>query len=73
MIDRSAAFDRPGLIITPQELSSLLSSEGRAPLLLDVRPAQEFAAGHLPQAVHLDLWGFSLPDTDPAPLRRSCG
>jgi thiosulfate/3-mercaptopyruvate sulfurtransferase len=69
MIDRSAAFDRPGLIITPQELSSLLSSEGPHPLLLDVRAAEEFAAGHLPEAVHLDLWGFSLPDTDEAPLR----
>jgi thiosulfate/3-mercaptopyruvate sulfurtransferase len=39
-----------------------------APLVLDVRPAEAFAAGHLPGAVHLDLWGFSLIDTDPAPL-----
>ena len=59
----------PELLITPQELSSLLSSEGPHPLLLDVRAAEEFAAGHLPEAVHLDLWGFSLPDTDEAPLR----
>ena len=43
--------------------------EGPHPLLLDVRAAEEFAAGHLPEAVHLDLWGFSLPDTDDAPLR----
>jgi thiosulfate/3-mercaptopyruvate sulfurtransferase len=60
---------RPELLITPQELSSLLSREGPHPLLLDVRAAEEFAAGHLPEAVHLDLWGFSLPDTDDAPLR----
>ena len=46
-----------------------MSSEGPHPLLLDVRAAEEFAAGHLPEAVHLDLWGFSLPDTDEAPLR----
>ena len=39
-----------------------------APLVLDVRAAEAFAAGHLPGAVHLDLWGFSLIDTDPAPL-----
>ncbi len=38
------------------------------PLVLDVRAAETFAAGHLPGAVHLDLWGFSLIDTDPAPL-----
>src|SRR5690606_4240103 len=26
-----------------------------------------FAQGHIPGAVHLDLWGFSLIDTDDAP------
>jgi thiosulfate/3-mercaptopyruvate sulfurtransferase len=60
---------RPELLITPLELSSLLAREGPHPLVLDVRAAEEFAAGHLPEAVHLDLWGFSLPDTDDAPLR----
>ena len=39
------------------------------PLLLDARPAHEFARGHLPGAVHLDLWGLSLIDTSEAPLR----
>ena len=39
------------------------------PLLLDIRPAELFAAGHIPGAVHLDLFGLSLIDTDPAPLR----
>ena len=57
------------LLITPQELSRVLSREGLHPLLLDARAAEEFAAGHLPDAVHLDLWGFSLIDTDDAPLR----
>jgi thiosulfate/3-mercaptopyruvate sulfurtransferase len=38
-------------------------------LLLDVRPAHQFAAGHLPHAVHLDLFGLSLTDSDPAPLK----
>ena len=27
-----------------------------------------YAAGHIPGAIHLDLWGLSLTDTDPAPL-----
>jgi thiosulfate/3-mercaptopyruvate sulfurtransferase len=27
-----------------------------------------YAAGHVPGAIHLDLWGLSLIDTDPAPL-----
>jgi thiosulfate/3-mercaptopyruvate sulfurtransferase len=39
------------------------------PLVLDARPAHEFAGGHLPGAIHLDLWGVSLIDTSDAPLR----
>jgi thiosulfate/3-mercaptopyruvate sulfurtransferase len=38
-------------------------------LILDARPAEQFAEGHLEGAVHLDLWGVSLIDTSPAPLR----
>jgi thiosulfate/3-mercaptopyruvate sulfurtransferase len=38
-------------------------------LVIDARPAEEFAAGHLEAAVHLDLWGVSLIDTSEAPLR----
>ena len=38
-------------------------------LVIDARPAEEFAAGHLEGAVHLDLWGVSLIDTSDAPLR----
>jgi len=39
------------------------------PLVLDLRAAEDFAAGHIPGAFHLDLWGLSLVDTDPAPLK----
>jgi thiosulfate/3-mercaptopyruvate sulfurtransferase len=56
------------LLTTPQELAAALRS-AEPPLLLDTRPAHEFAAGHLPGAVHVDLWGLSLRDTDEAPLR----
>ena len=37
-------------------------------VVLDLRPAEAFAAGHIPGAFHLDLFGVSLIDTDPAPL-----
>jgi thiosulfate/3-mercaptopyruvate sulfurtransferase len=40
-----------------------------AALLIDLRPAEEFAVSRLPGAVHLDLWGLSLIDTSDAPLR----
>jgi thiosulfate/3-mercaptopyruvate sulfurtransferase len=56
------------LLVTSHQLDAALKSD-RPPLLLDLRPAEQYAAGHLPGAVHLDLWGISLIDTDPAPLK----
>ena len=55
-------------LCSTDELAQALGT-GSAPLLLDLRPAEQFAAGHLPGAVHLDLWGVSLIDTSEAPLR----
>ena len=55
------------LLVTPEVLSRELTS-GRPPLLVDLRPAEAFADAHLPGAVHLDLFGVSSVDTDPAPL-----
>ncbi len=40
-----------------------------AALVIDLRPAEQFALGQIPGAVHLDLWGLSLIDTSEAPLR----
>lgn len=56
------------MLITPDTLSGELSS-ATPPLVLDVRPAEAFAVSRLPGALHLDLWGVSLIDTSPAPLR----
>lgn len=56
------------VLVTPDVLHRELQSS-QPPLLLDVRPAEEFAAGHLAGGVHLDLWGVSLIDTSEAPLR----
>lgn len=56
------------MLITPAALQQELTRASQ-PLLLDVRPAEEFAAGHLAGALHLDLWGVSLIDTSDAPLR----
>ena len=55
------------LLVTPQELSSTIDGAA-APLVLDLRPPDQYAAAHIPTARHLDLWGVSLIDTDPAPL-----
>jgi thiosulfate/3-mercaptopyruvate sulfurtransferase len=55
-------------LVSPKELAHELSGS-TPPLLLDLRPAEAFAAGHIRTAFHLDLWGVSLIDTDEAPLR----
>jgi thiosulfate/3-mercaptopyruvate sulfurtransferase len=52
-------------LIDPLDVATLTP----APLVLDLRPAEQFAVGHLPGALHLDLWGLSLIDTSEAPLR----
>jgi thiosulfate/3-mercaptopyruvate sulfurtransferase len=61
------SYANPQLLTTPAELSERIDS-GRPLLVLDLRPAEAFAQGHVPGAIHLDLWGVSLIDTDPAPL-----
>lgn len=62
-------YANPQLLITPKELSSLLGQTGaKLPLVLDLRPPEAYTDGHIPGAIHIDLWGVSLIDTDPAPL-----
>ena len=78
-MENPKGYTNPGLLIDPSELAGRLDP-GRAGdarsggadnrfVLLDLRPAEAFAAGHIPGAAHLDLFGLSLIDTDPAPLR----
>jgi thiosulfate/3-mercaptopyruvate sulfurtransferase len=65
-------FTNPDLVVAPRDLAARLEREHGSPaptLLIDLRPAEDFAAGHLTGARHLDLWGVSLIDTSPAPLR----
>jgi thiosulfate/3-mercaptopyruvate sulfurtransferase len=66
-VDQTAEPLAP-LLTTPAELASELAG-ATPPLLIDLRPAEQFAQGHIRTAVHLDLWGLSLIDTDDAPLR----
>ena len=63
-----SGYANPHLLATPAELSRRLSA-GEPLLVLDLRPAEAFAQGHVPHAIHLDLWGISLINTDPAPLQ----
>jgi len=63
-----AVENRPVPLLDPPQLAAALASPA-PPLVIDLRPAEQFAAGHIATAVHFDLWGLSLIDTSEAPLR----
>jgi thiosulfate/3-mercaptopyruvate sulfurtransferase len=65
--DNPKGYTNPHLLTGTKALARRIGSPG-SPTLLDLRPAEQFAVGHLPGAVHLDLFGLSLIDTSPAPL-----
>lgn len=75
-VENPKGYANPELLIEPSALARRLGLDAGekppaaedAPVLLDLRPAEAFAAGHLRGAAHLDLFGLSLVDTDPAPL-----
>jgi thiosulfate/3-mercaptopyruvate sulfurtransferase len=60
-------YPNAGLLVTPEQLSSEITG-ATPPQVIDLRPPDAYTAGHVPGAIHLDLWGVSLIDTDPAPL-----
>jgi rhodanese-related sulfurtransferase len=45
-----------------------LASRREQVTLLDLRPAEDFAVGHIEGSRHVDLYGISLSDTSEAPL-----
>jgi thiosulfate/3-mercaptopyruvate sulfurtransferase len=60
-------YTRETLLISAEALKDKLGSDNLC--LIDVRPAEDFAQGHIPGAVHFDLFGLSLVDTSEAPLK----
>ena len=60
-------YTREKLLTTAAELQKKLGAPDLC--LIDVRPAEQFAQGHIPGAVHFDLFGLSLVDTSEAPLK----
>jgi thiosulfate/3-mercaptopyruvate sulfurtransferase len=55
------------LLIAPDALAAAIATDSVT--VLDARPASAFAAGHVPGAVSLDVFGMSLVDTRSGPLR----
>jgi thiosulfate/3-mercaptopyruvate sulfurtransferase len=60
-------YTRAKLLTTVTELQRKLDSPNLC--IIDVRPAEEYAQGHIPRATHFDLFGLSLTDTTAAPLK----
>jgi thiosulfate/3-mercaptopyruvate sulfurtransferase len=60
-------YTRDTLLTTASELQRNLGSENLC--IIDVRPAEDYAKGHIPGATHFDLFGLSLIDTSDAPLK----
>ena len=57
-------FPDPRYLITTPELTSRLNDV----TLIDLRPAEDFAVGHIPGSTHVDIYGVSLNDSSEAPL-----
>ena len=60
-------YTRETLLTTVEELRRKLGSPDLC--IIDVRPAEDYAKGHIPGATHFDLFGLSLIDTREAPLK----
>lgn len=60
-------YKNPQLLWTPAELHARLHDPTLC--LIDTRAGEEYSQGHIPGAQLFDLFGISLSDTDPAPLK----
>lgn len=60
----SAAFPDGRYLITAAELAAQLGGV----TLVDLRPAEDFAVGHIEASTHVDIYGVSLNDSSEAPL-----
>ena len=59
-------YNNPGLLWSPTELRERLGDPNLR--IIDVRPGERFAMGHIPGTRHFDIYGLNTYDTDDAPL-----
>ena len=60
-------YTRESLLTTVEEWRAKIGAPNLC--IIDVRPAENYARGHIPGATHFDLFGLSLVDTGEAPLK----
>lgn len=59
-------YTHPDLLWSAVDLNERLSDP--AVRIVDTRPVHEYVEGHIPGAIHLDVYGISLADTRPEPF-----
>lgn len=64
--DDSKGYDRPDLLWNPEILYRRLGDPSLQ--VIDVRPGERFAMGHIPGARHFSIYAVNCDDTDDAPL-----
>src|SRR4029453_3316534 len=69
MSGERSEYVHPELLVDPSALAQELQTGDTRILLLDGRPAEAFAAGHLAGAVHLVMFGIMFINSDPAPMK----
>ena len=57
-------FPDPRYVVNPAALAARLGDI----TLIDLRPAEDFAVGHIAGSTHVDIYGVSLNDSSEAPL-----
>lgn len=66
----SDTYENPEILLNPKKLRELIGEQkGSNLVIIDTRPTPEFCNGHIEGSAHLDLYGISLNDTSPDPLK----
>ncbi len=66
-MEADKGYANPQLLISPKTLIRKLGDESIC--VVDTRPTHAYAAGHIPGAIHLDLYSLSLNDTSEKPFK----
>ena len=64
--DDPKGYDNPDLLWSPAELEARLDDPGLR--IIDVRPGERYAMGHIPGARHYPIYAVNCDDTDEAPM-----
>lgn len=64
--DNPKGYENPGLLWSPAQLKERLGDSNLR--IIDTRPGERFAMGHIPGARHFNVYGINCDDSSEAPL-----